>query len=181
MTDTPSSHLITTHWDLRFMELARTISTWSKHPTTKVGCVIVNDLHHQLSGGYNGLPRGVDDSRILDQTPTSLNASGTVHAEANAVAAAARHGACLAGGIAYVTRPLCSQCAALLIQAGIKRVRFQIPTPPISQWETDGVTSWSKTMDRLDPKWAASIRLGIRLMDEARISWEGVEDGSDPS
>ena len=28
-------------WDLRFIELAKLVSTWSKDPSTKVGSVIV--------------------------------------------------------------------------------------------------------------------------------------------
>ena len=110
-------------WDAKFMSVARLIASWSKHPDYKVGCVIADDSHNQLSGGYNGLPRGVDDSRILDQsTPSHL--SCTVHAEANAVAAAARNGHSLNNSTAYVTMPPCSQCAALLIQAGVKRVVY---------------------------------------------------------
>ena len=28
-------------WDQRFLELAKQISTWSKDPSTQVGCVVV--------------------------------------------------------------------------------------------------------------------------------------------
>lgn len=101
------------------MDAALLVESWSKHPTTKVGCIIVDDDHNQLSGGYNGLPRVIDDSIILDQDRVF---SITVHAEANAVAAGARNGHRLKGGTMYVTKPVCCQCAALLIQAGIKRV-----------------------------------------------------------
>lgn len=106
-------------WDRKFINAALLVESWSKHPTTKVGCVIVDDDHNQLSGGYNGLPRGIDDTLILNQ---EREFSITVHAEANAVAAAARNGHSLKGGTAYITKPICCQCAALLIQAGIKRV-----------------------------------------------------------
>ena len=30
-------------WDIRFLELARHISGWSKDPSTKVGCVVVGE------------------------------------------------------------------------------------------------------------------------------------------
>lgn len=106
-------------WDTKFLLSAKLIAQWSKHPTTKVGCVIADSLHSQLSSGYNGLPRGCDDSKILDQT---RKISTTVHAEANAVAASARNGHCLRGSICYVTRPVCAQCAALLVQSGVHRV-----------------------------------------------------------
>lgn len=108
-----------TKWDLRWLKVAEQIASWSKHPDVKVGCVIVDHMNIQLSGGYNGLPRGLDDSRIHMQ---DKSVSSTAHAEANAVAAAARKGHALDGGTCYITRPACAQCAALLIQAGIKRV-----------------------------------------------------------
>lgn len=110
-------------WDHRFMTIAREISTWSRHPSIKVGCIVVDSDHNQLSGGYNGLPRGVDDSRILNQDQ-SRSTSSTVHAEANAVAAAARNGHSIKHSTAYITHAPCSQCAALLIQAGVKRIVY---------------------------------------------------------
>lgn len=103
------------------MGMARETAKWSKHPETKIGCVVVDDDHNQLSGGFNGLPRGANDSKLLDQ---DRDVSLTVHAEANAVAAAARNGHSLRGGTIYVTAQPCSQCAALLIQAGITRVVY---------------------------------------------------------
>lgn len=48
--------------DLRFLRLAREVSTWSKDPSTKVGAVIVGDNGQVISQGYNGFCRGFDDS-----------------------------------------------------------------------------------------------------------------------
>jgi dCMP deaminase len=134
-------------WNFRFMQIAKEVSTWSKHPTTKVGCIIVDDDHNQLSGGFNGLPRGCDDSRIIDQ---SREQSSTVHAEANAVAAAARNGHSLLGSTAYVTQPPCSQCAALLIQAGVKQIFY--------------------TTADLSPKWMASFEEAKFTPHEAGVA-----------
>ncbi len=60
------------------------------------------------------------DSRLKDR---EQRLKLTTHAEANCVAFAARAGICLNGATVYVW-PLmtCSQCAALLIQAGIGKV-----------------------------------------------------------
>lgn len=70
--------------------------------------------------GYNGLPRGVnDDPRRMERPAKYL---WTVHAEANAVAHAARTGASLLGCTAYVTHEPCAQCAALLINAGVAEI-----------------------------------------------------------
>lgn len=109
-----------TKWDLRFLDVAKQIATWSKDPRTKVGCVIVDVDHNQLSGGFNGFPRGIADDDRLENRDTKLRM--IVHAEANAVAAAARNGHSLKNAICYCTLPPCSQCAALLIQAGVRSV-----------------------------------------------------------
>lgn len=106
------------HWDSRFMGIAKEVATWSKDPSTKVGCVIVNQYGQVVSTGYNGLPRGVDDdpSRYANR---EVKYRMVVHAELNAILQA---GGDIRGGTAYVTHPPCSQCAACLIQAGIVRV-----------------------------------------------------------
>ncbi|MEC8672013.1 MAG: CMP deaminase, partial [Candidatus Thermoplasmatota archaeon] len=44
-------------WDQRFLELAKQISTWSKDPSTQVGCVVVGPDREIRSTGFNGLPR----------------------------------------------------------------------------------------------------------------------------
>ena len=49
-------------WDLKFIELAKHISGWSKDKNTKVGAVIVNDSNRIISTGYNGFVIGANDS-----------------------------------------------------------------------------------------------------------------------
>ena len=108
-------------WHQRFLALSRTVASWSKDPSTKVGAVAVRD-RRVLATGYNGLPTHVgDDLERLNNRDVRLAMS--VHAEANVIAYAARHGVCLNGATIYVF-PLmtCNQCAAQLIQAGISRV-----------------------------------------------------------
>jgi len=107
-------------WDRKFLEMAKLVSSWSKDPSTKVGCVIADSDHAQLSEGFNGFPRGIADDDRLKQREIKLKL--IVHAEANAIAAAARNGHRLMGATAYVTFCPCPQCTALLIQAGIARV-----------------------------------------------------------
>lgn len=108
-------------WQSRFLALAGEVSSWSKDPSTKVGCVVIDQDRRILSVGYNGFPRGVEDDavRLGDRATKHLM---TVHAEANAVAAAARNGVSLQGATAYVTHPSCAQCAALMVQAGVRRI-----------------------------------------------------------
>lgn len=126
-------------WEEKFIANALLIASWSKHPTTKVGCIIVDADHNQLSSGYNGLPRGVDDAKILDQSkPYSI----TVHAEANAVAAAARNGHSIKGSTCYVTKPVCCQCAALLVQAGVVKIYMPHFSFAAVDWQCNCQTAW---------------------------------------
>jgi len=46
-------------WHIRFLRLAREVSSWSKDPSTKVGCVIVDQSRRVVSLGFNGLPSGL--------------------------------------------------------------------------------------------------------------------------
>ena len=97
-------------WDRKFIEMAVLVSSWSKDPSTKVGCVIADSDHAQLSEGFNGFPRGIADDERLNQREIKYRL--IVHAEANAIAAAARNGHGLKGATAYVTFCPCPQCAA---------------------------------------------------------------------
>jgi len=109
------------HWDQRFLVIASHFAGWSKDPSTKVGAVAVRN-RRILAQGYNGLPAGVADSDTrLKNRDTRL--AMTVHAEMNCVAHAAQNGVSLIGATMYVW-PLmtCSQCASMLVQAGIIKV-----------------------------------------------------------
>lgn len=117
-------------WDDRFLKMASTVAHWSKDPKRRVGAVIADADHRVVSVGYNGFPRGLDDSpALLEDSQQKL--LRTLHAEANALLFAARS---VAGCAAYVTYPPCSQCAAMLIQAGITRVVAFHPGAVSSKW-----------------------------------------------
>lgn len=111
---------MTDKWDGRLLRLAAEIATWSKDPSTKVGCVVVGPDREVRSTGYNGLPRDVEDRSERMERPTKY--LWTSHAEENAVAQAARIGVSLKGCTAYTTHCPCSRCARMLLQAGVARV-----------------------------------------------------------
>ena len=48
--------------DKRYLMLAKEVSTWSKDPSSQVGVVVVGDKGQVLSQGFNGFPRGIDDT-----------------------------------------------------------------------------------------------------------------------
>lgn len=107
-------------WDQYFMSFARLTASKSKDPTTQVGCILVDLDRNVIASGFNGLPRGVTDEPARMERPVKY--LWTTHAEANAVAAAARRGAAVRAATAYVTHRPCAQCAALLVQAGVSRI-----------------------------------------------------------
>jgi dCMP deaminase len=107
-------------WDEHFMDMAVLVAQRSKDPSTKVGCVVVSEDKIVAATGYNGLPRGVEDRAERMERPAKY--LWTSHAEENAVAQAARVGAKLKGGTAFITHMPCSRCARTLIQAGIECV-----------------------------------------------------------
>ncbi|MEC8351943.1 MAG: CMP deaminase, partial [Candidatus Thermoplasmatota archaeon] len=71
-------------WDIRFLKLATHISEWSKDPSTKVGCVVVGPDREIRSTGFNGFPRGIQDSddRLTNR---DLKYPLICHAEENAI------------------------------------------------------------------------------------------------
>ena len=127
---------MTSKWDMRFIELARHISGWSKDPSTKVGCVVVGEDREIRSTGFNGFPRGIDDDpeRLADR---EKKYPLICHAEENAIMHAARIGVSLKDSTAYVTWPPCSRCARSLIQAGIREVVYSSNEEIPERWLED--------------------------------------------
>lgn len=105
--------------DQKYMEVAKLISTWSKDPSTQVGCVIVNKEDQIIAQGYNGFPRKVLDKK---ERYTNKNVKYTmiVHAEANAIISAGHE--CRGSSVYIYGLPCCNECAKLIIQSGIKNV-----------------------------------------------------------
>jgi len=120
------------------MGMAHHVSQLSKDPSTQVGAVIFDEHRRFVSAGYNGFPRGVNDTEErLHDRPTKYRL--TLHAEKNAILFAT---ASLEGSTIVVTHPCCAQCAAQIIQSGIKHVIY--PTPDsffLDRWKDDLVLS----------------------------------------
>jgi dCMP deaminase len=123
-------------WDLRFLELAKHIAAWSKDPSTQVGCVVVGADREIRSTGFNGLPRGIEDSyeRLHDR---NLKYPLICHAEENAIMHAARVGVPLRDCRAYVTWPPCTRCARSLVQAGVREVVYPAGLDIPDRWQED--------------------------------------------
>lgn len=120
-------------WDWA-VGMAKHVAKLSKDPSTKVGAVIFDDKRRIVSAGYNGFPRGVKDSDArLHDRETKLKM--TVHAEKNALSFAT---APLDGSTLFCTHPCCTQCAALVIQSGVRHVCWPTPHPSfVERWADD--------------------------------------------
>ncbi len=110
-------------WDAYFMELATLTATRATCDRKHVGCVLVRDKR-MIAGGYNGSIAGLDHCDDIGHDMHETHCVRTVHAEANAVADAARRGVALEGSTAYVTALPCWLCFKLLAQAGIRRIIY---------------------------------------------------------
>lgn len=122
-----------------------------------VGCIIATVDYRPLVSGYNGAPAGMphcdhtcecrrEKSRQLNiiqldwsdpplwvdpghevSCPAIEPCVISVHAEANAIAYAARYGVRVEGGQLATTVGPCLNCAMLIINAGISRVLYSTP------------------------------------------------------
>ena len=123
-------------WDGRFLGLAAHIAGWSKDPSTQVGCVIVGPDREVRSTGFNGLPRGIADTRERLEN-RELKYPLICHAEENAIMHAARIGMSVKGCTVYVTWPPCTRCARSLIQAGVSEAIFPASAEVPERWRGD--------------------------------------------
>lgn len=104
-------------WDTYFLSQCFLIAERSPDPDTKHGTIVVAPDHTPLSVGYNGFPRGCDDSIIPLTRPEKY--AWIVHSEEAAIDNAAKHGmAALQGSTFYTTGCPCSRCARDIINAG---------------------------------------------------------------
>ncbi len=119
-------------WDEYFLMIAKLAATRSTCLAFPVGAVIVKD-RQVLATGYNGSPSGsvhCTAQGFCYPGLSSCDASSTlpsraVHAEANAIAQAAKHGISTDGASIYVTLEPCISCLKLIISAGIKEVFYE--------------------------------------------------------
>ncbi len=112
-------------WDEYFMATAFLIASRSVCGRLHVGCVLVSAgarRNRIIAAGYNGfLPGTPHSSRVRDG-----HEQGTVHAEQNAIADAARRGSSVEGSTAYVTHFPCVNCAKILAGAGIGAIKYRL-------------------------------------------------------
>ena len=126
-------------WDVRFLEMAKLVSTWSKDPSTKTGAVIVRPNGTVASVGFNGFPKKMPDSQELYDSREEKY-SRIIHCEMNALIFSEGS---LEGATLY-TYPFlsCERCCVQMAQAGI--VRFVAPRATEEQ-----LTRWAVPFEKM--------------------------------
>lgn len=138
-------------WDKRFLELARHVSTWSKDPSTKCGAVCIGKSGQVLTTGYNGFPRGCDDSEEL-YLDREYKYKNIVHAEMNAIFNASLNGVSLNGSTLFVSgMPPCHACSSGIAQSGISRVVYHCDKSVLPE------------------SWQSSCDLGYKILRSANV------------
>ena len=108
-------------WDEYFMKIAETVAEKSKDPSSKMGCVIVDQNKRVVSLGYNGLVQGSDESKLtLSERPMKYRF--VIHSEMNAILFAHQD---LGGCTIYNRVATCDNCLKHCLQAGIKRFVYR--------------------------------------------------------
>lgn len=139
------------------MTLAHHIAGWSVESGRRLGAVVVNKEKIILSTGFNGLPRGVDDTiQARHDAETGAKYLWSVHAEQNAICNAAQIGVSLKGASLYVPWHPCVDCAKSIIQAGITEVVGYRP-------------------DFNEPRWGDRFRLADEMFAEAGVRVRFIE------
>jgi dCMP deaminase len=146
-------------WDQFFVLMAQTASKKSKDPSTKVGAVVVDDDNIVRATGFNGFPRGVADL-ARDYDNREVKYKKVLHAEENALLAAARVGVALKGCRLFCSMHPCYQCAKRIIQCGIVAVRYPMPNQ-------DSFAAYQR--------WSEDMKESALLMHEAGVQCLAVE------
>lgn len=136
-------------FDRYYMDIAKAVEAGSKCIGTNVGAVVVQG-NRIVSTGYNGTPSGFPncdeesfgcvrcknsylaksgrEEEMTDPTHVSgqaLDKCICLHAEQNAILAAAKHGIRLEGGVLYTTFLPCFTCLKESVQVGISRIVYE--------------------------------------------------------
>ncbi|HTP12063.1 MAG TPA: deaminase [Bacteroidota bacterium] len=111
-------------WSEYFMKIAEQVATRSTCDRKHIGAVIVRDKTI-LSTGYNGSLRGAPHCDEAGHDMENGHCVRTVHAEANAVAQAAKNGVRIDDAEIFVTASPCLTCFKLVANCGIRTVYYK--------------------------------------------------------
>ena len=105
------------------MNIAKEVATRSTCDRKNVGAVIVREKTI-LSTGYNGSIKGLDHCDDTGHEMENTHCVRTIHAEANAIVQAARHGIRIDDSEIFVTASPCYDCFKMIANSGINKIYF---------------------------------------------------------
>jgi dCMP deaminase len=105
------------------MKIALQVASRATCHRKHVGAVIVKDKHI-LATGYNGSISGMPHCDEVGHMMENDHCVATIHAEANAILQAARHGTAIEGSDIYITASPCWNCFKLIANTGIRRIFY---------------------------------------------------------
>ncbi|MDY5795369.1 MAG: dCMP deaminase family protein [Fusobacterium gastrosuis] len=112
------------NWDDYFMGIAILSAMRSKDPNTQVGACIVNEEKRIVGVGYNGFPKGCEDTEFPWEREGEFLETKypyVCHAELNAILNSIKS---LKNCTIYVALFPCNECSKAIIQSGIKEIVY---------------------------------------------------------
>lgn len=143
-------------WDEMYMSMCYLVASRSRDKSSHSGCVIVAPDCTVRSVGYNGFPRGIEETPERQERP--LKYQYFEHAERNAIYNAGRNGVPVLGCKLYINWLPCSDCMRAVIQSGISELIVH----------KQGQDAF--LMSRNDTVWSADHDICIGMAEEAGVS-----------
>ena len=107
-------------WETLWMTMALTVAQRSIDPSTKHGCIIVDNKNRLISIGYNSFPRQCIEGSLPLTRPEKYMA--IIHSETNAIINAGDRD--LEGSTVYVTGHPCVNCFGNMLNAGVAKIIY---------------------------------------------------------
>lgn len=107
------------NWSEYLMTIAKAVALRSKDDKTKVGCVIVDKDNRIVSTGYNGMPKGMNETEEIWKK--EVKEKNVLHSESAAILYSKQS---LQDCKLITTMFPCQHCAKLIAGAGIKEVIY---------------------------------------------------------
>jgi len=107
-------------WGTFWMSMALTVSQRSIDPSTKHGCILVDEDNRLISMGYNSFPRYCFDGTLPLTRPEKYEV--IIHSETNAIINSGDRST--KGATAFITGYPCTRCFGNMINAGIIQIIY---------------------------------------------------------
>ena len=159
--------MVTPSWNNHFLGQAFVTALRSPDSQTKCGCVIVDKSNKIILGqGYNGFPRGVDDSKLPTTRPEKY--PWMIHAEVNAILNCSQRPE---GSIAYITTYPCFNCLLLMWQAGVSEIIYATNGTKPKMIDNDEYKRLTDKFIRMSNIKVEGVKANLSHLSSLLLSW----------